>query len=705
MKDTSELNSETKILSLADLQNDGQKFLGLYFVLTVIEGTNFGYMFQLEKTETIVGRKDNEATAKPDIEIDDDRSSRQHICFIKKKSNTDQAYYALVKDLGSKNGTYINGKKLTEEVELYNGDKIQIGNTVFKVDIKDSLDFSSFQEKVYQQVTKDQLTGLWNHHHVKKEIEKLISIGNRLSVPFAVAVFEIDFLQTLNETYGRSVGDEILRSVAKRIMIELSDYEIAARFGGSQYLIALPESDLTTATNFAEKIRQAIETFDTSSLGCPQKITLSGGVSQFPICGRSSEELIKKADEALYQAKQIGRNRICKAEIVFQEKVSIVPKLLLGLIVVLALGAITFTAIKFYPTLSVKEESNLVFYGTVQTQEVLVSSKVGGRVKEVLVEEGDIVEPNELIVKFDIEDLLSQRKLIEAKIVQQQANLAKLRQGFQKEEIEAAQANVRKEKAILEQLYNGPRPQEIAQVKADLLGAESDFANSESFFNRIDELFKRGYCSEQEYDDAKNKLQLAKAKVEVIKEKLGLLREGTRQEEIQTSKERIKQAESQAELLIKGSRHEDVLAAEAELKVIEAELEQLNIKILEGQVLAPAQARVQTIKVRPGDVLASNRPVAELLELDQMWVRIYVPESDLGKIKIGEEVLISVDSFAGKFFLGHIQQISEQAEFYPRNVQSSTDRQHQVFGVKVSIENKDGKLKSGMSVEVKLKKN
>ena len=196
------MSNETQVFSLSDL-HQGNKITGLYFTITVIEGSDFGLIFPLEKDQTLVGRKGDEDIP-VDIELNDDQASRRHLMLVK-KTLLDKTGYITAVDLESKNGTLVNGKPIAKnpdsgkkETELYSGDKIQIGNTVLKYEIKDNLEIS-YQERLYQQVTRDAQTGLWNYNYANQELEKLLAIGTRNSSSFSVLMVSIDFIQTLNE--------------------------------------------------------------------------------------------------------------------------------------------------------------------------------------------------------------------------------------------------------------------------------------------------------------------------------------------------------------------------------------------------------------------------------------------------------------------------------------------------------------------------
>jgi RND family efflux transporter MFP subunit len=140
----------------------------------------------------------------------------------------------------------------------------------------------------------------------------------------------------------------------------------------------------------------------------------------------------------------------------------------------------------------------------------------------------------------------------------------------------------------------------------------------------------------------------------------------------------------------------------AQMKVIQAraQLADIEAQLKEMQVLAPAESILEVLSVKVGDVLPPNGEVATLLLPQHLWVRVYVPETWLGKIKLGEQVRVRVDSFPNVDFPGEVEQINRQAEFTPRNVQTVEDRIKQVFGVKVRLPNSDDRLRAGMAADV-----
>jgi multidrug resistance efflux pump len=343
------------------------------------------------------------------------------------------------------------------------------------------------------------------------------------------------------------------------------------------------------------------------------------------------------------------------------------------------------------------------YSGTVETREIQVGSKIGGRVTEVPVEEGQTVKSGALLVRFECDDLKAQRAQAVAAVDQAQANLDRMLRGNRPEEIEQAEAAAKAQHAALESAQNGPRAQEIAQARADSAAADADARNAEVSFHRMEKLVATDTISRQEFDNARDKRDAAIQKAESAHQRLALLEAGTRREDLQSAAARYGQAEAAAVLMRKGFRKEDIAVTRGQLAAAQARVAELDVSLREAEQTAPADGVIEVVSVRPGDLVPAGRIVVTMLETSQLWVKVYVPETDLAHVRVGQAATVRVDGFSGRNFEGHVGQVASQAEFLPRNVQTPDDRQHQVFGVKVYVDNPNGVLKSGMSATVRLK--
>jgi len=345
----------------------------------------------------------------------------------------------------------------------------------------------------------------------------------------------------------------------------------------------------------------------------------------------------------------------------------------------------------------------LVYSGTVETREIQVGSKVGGRVTVVGVEEGQSVKAGATLVQFDVDELKAERTQAQAQVEQAQADYARLQRGYRPEEKAQTAAVAAEQGAALEAAKNGPRPQELAQAQADYEAAQADAVDAETTFKRMEMLVRGDTISRLQFDDAKAKRDGTAQKAESLRQRLALLQAGTRPEDLRAAEQRYRQADAAAALMQRGYRREDVTAGRGVLDAAVAHRDELDTRLKEGVLQASADGVIEVVSVRPGDLVPAGRIVVTMLESSQLWVKIYIPETDVGAVKLNQAASVEVDSYPGRKFSGSVQEIGSEAEFLPRNVQTRDDRQHQVFGVKVRVDNADGVLKSGMSATVQLR--
>ena len=335
-----------------------------------------------------------------------------------------------------------------------------------------------------------------------------------------------------------------------------------------------------------------------------------------------------------------------------------------------------------------RRENGLQGSGTVEARNIRVGSKVGGRIDKVLVREGDTVTAGRVLMTFDDKELL-------AALEQSRANAEKSRRGYRPEEIAEARAAALQARADYEMRKNGYRKEDIAAAQADVDRAAADETRTRLDFQRYEALAQKDLVSKQQRDTAEANWKVAAAQKENARHKLDELNRGYRPEEIASAEAHYLQAQATLEKLQRGNRREDVSAAEAAFAYDQA-------RFREREVRAPTAATVEVLDVRPGDLISPNTPVATLLEREQIYVRIYIPETQISRVQVGQKAQITVDSVGKEVFDGEVEQINQQAEFLPRNVQTREERVHQVFGVKVRINDGSHRVLAGMAADVKL---
>jgi diguanylate cyclase (GGDEF)-like protein len=263
----------------------------------IIYGADLGRRVVLEGNPLEIGR-----SVKCELVLDQESVSRKHA-----RITWDGARYKLT-DLGSTNGSYVNDEPVTERV-LRDGDQLKIGRTILKFMTGDNIE-TSYHEEIYRLMTFDGLTQIHNKRHFHETIDREVSRSIRYERPMSLVVFDIDHFKRVNDTHGHLAGDALLRQLAALVRGRIRREDIFARVGGEEFAVLLPEIEVQGAKQFAEKIRKAVEAatfhFEDVAIG----VTLSLGVAQLKPAYSTGDLLFKAADEALYAAKQRGRNRV-----------------------------------------------------------------------------------------------------------------------------------------------------------------------------------------------------------------------------------------------------------------------------------------------------------------------------------------------------------------------------------------------------------
>jgi diguanylate cyclase (GGDEF)-like protein len=297
---------KTAVHSIKDLLGASRKASNAYLiVISAKSAAMVGRMIKLEAGELVMGR-----APETQLQVEDDGVSRKH-CKIAQGAN---GHFQLM-DLGSTNGTYLNGIKVNVAT-LQDGDKIQIGaNTVVKFSIQDQLE-EQYQKSIYESATRDGLTRIFNKKYFLDTLRKEFAYCLRHRVPLSLVMFDIDHFKKVNDTYGHPAGDFILQKVAHKVGETVRQEDLFARYGGEEFALLLRESHADAAIRCAERCRKAVDQADIVFNGTPIRVTISLGVATlFDSDFAQPEDLIGAADKYLYRAKRGGRNRVDALEI------------------------------------------------------------------------------------------------------------------------------------------------------------------------------------------------------------------------------------------------------------------------------------------------------------------------------------------------------------------------------------------------------
>jgi HlyD family secretion protein len=320
-------------------------------------------------------------------------------------------------------------------------------------------------------------------------------------------------------------------------------------------------------------------------------------------------------------------------------------KLIIAAVVLVATAAI------WYAMRPPAADRNVIgISGNIEVTTVDVSFKIPGRVLERPVDEGFVVKKGQLVARLEVEDLAQETAARKAERAAAEGALAELQHGFRREE--------------------------VAQAKAALDRVRYDADRLRTDFERQRNLYSRGVIAAREFDRSKAAYETSAAAVREAEQKFLLLRRGARPETIDQARARLKNAEAMLQLA----------------------------RLREGytDLRSPVNGIVLSKNIEPGEQVAAGTPVVSVGLLDEVWLRGYIPETDLGRVKQGQKAKITTDTFPGKEYSGYVSFISQEAEFTPKNVQTERERVKLVYRIKITVPNPNLELKPGMPADAEI---
>jgi HlyD family secretion protein len=319
-------------------------------------------------------------------------------------------------------------------------------------------------------------------------------------------------------------------------------------------------------------------------------------------------------------------------------------RILLIVIIAAAVAGLVY----YLLTRNKEEGANLIkVSGNIEATEVDVGFKVSGRIVSRFYEEGDWVHQGKVLAKLDDEDLRNRLEVARATLMSAQARLGKL--------------------------LAGSRPEEIRQAEANLHQAQFDLGNKQIQYERMKGLYGRGVISKEAFDNAETGFKVAQAAVQVATENYQLVKEGPRKEDIEDARAQLDQAR-------------------ASVKLNETQLSYTTLH-------SPISGVVLVKSGEVGEVVNPGTSILTIADVENVWLKAYIPETDLSRVKWGQDVIVTTDLRPQKKYRGRISFISSQAEFTPKQIQTEKERVTLVYRIKVDIPNKDRELKPGMPAD------
>lgn len=360
-----------------------------------------------------------------------------------------------------------------------------------------------------------------------------------------------------------------------------------------------------------------------------------------------------------------------------------------------------------------KDANDIPVSGNIEVTTVDVAFKIPGKIEKRLVDEGDSVKEGQLIASLEHQDLLAQKLKAEASLEAARSRIPTLLKNIELQdqstlqEISQAEAGVEAARARLQQLQTGSRPQEIQAAQANLEQTQADLVKRKADMDRAQRLFQDKFISAQDWDSARNAYEVAVANHKKAEENYALVVEGPRKEEIEAARAQWEQSKASLKLAQAHRIQLDVLKQElatsqAQVKEAASAVEVINAQIGYTQLYAPISGVVLVKNAEAGEFIVPGGAVITLGDIDKPWLKAYINESDLGKIKLGQKVSVNTDSYPGKVYEGKISFISSEAEFTPKNVQTARERVKLVYRIKVDLPNPHQEFKPGMPADGKI---
>jgi HlyD family secretion protein len=274
-------------------------------------------------------------------------------------------------------------------------------------------------------------------------------------------------------------------------------------------------------------------------------------------------------------------------------------------------------------------------------------------------------------------------------------------------DIELKRAELRAAQAHLDELVAGSRPQEIQEARAAVSDAQSQYEQAKLDWERAQTLIKNDDISRSQYDQFRARYDSTTALLKQTQERLALAIEGPRKEQIDYARAQLAQA--QAALKLSEANRLEVLMRKDELETRRAETDRAkaqvaitNTQINDTEVFSPVDGVVLVKAAEVGEVVAAGTSVVTIGDIDHPWLRAYINEKDLGRVKIGSKARITSDSYPGKAYWGRVSFIASEAEFTPKQIQTREERVKLVYRIKVEVDNPQHELKSNMPVEAEI---
>jgi HlyD family secretion protein len=380
------------------------------------------------------------------------------------------------------------------------------------------------------------------------------------------------------------------------------------------------------------------------------------------------------------------------------------------IVIILLVAAAAGAGVYAYRGANKPPDSRIVVSGNIELTEVNIAFKTAGRLIERTVDEGDTVKKGQVIARLDRDQLLAERERETAGLQSAESQLAQAQTSLEWErstlaaDIEQRKADVAANEARLAELQNGARPQEKLDAQAAVDSAQSEVERAKKDWDRAQVLHRDDDISTAQFDQYRNRWETATAALNSAKERQALVLAGPRAEVVNAQQAQVEHARgalkmAEANSLEMKRREEELATRRAEIARSRAAIALIDAQLADTIAASPVDGVVLVKSADPGEILSAGTTVVTIGDIEHPWLRGYVNETDLGRVKLGAKARVTTDSYKDKVYDGRVTFISSEAEFTPKQIQTEQERVKLVYRIKIELDNSRRELKSNMPAD------
>lgn len=371
----------------------------------------------------------------------------------------------------------------------------------------------------------------------------------------------------------------------------------------------------------------------------------------------------------------------------------------------IAAGAVLIVVIAAYLVLRPEQDEGVLeANGQVRGTEVTLSAKIPGVADIIAVREGQLVKTGDLVAQIASREIEARLDQARAQAAAAQNLIAEFDAQLKVLDTTGEQARLGASVAAGTLSHETHRASEaLARTTAEIAVAEAQATQDRNAYERFEKLVAQGFVSRNYFDEVDARRRASEARLQATRQA---------REEAQAALDKARAASGEVTIKEKdvqrvAAERARVVASRAtaasQADAARARVAEMEAQLADTRIAAPAEGTVMTKLAEPGELVAAGRPLATLVNLKDLYVRVYIPEREVGRIRLGNPARISVDAFRDRSFAGEVSEVAQQAEFTPKDVHMKDEREKLVFAVKIRIDNSDGLLKPGMPADVKIR--